>query len=157
MPTPPALEVRVHAPPEPHFNEGDRHQQQIRGKGKIEPVLDLRRQSKERQQVADDLVREGVGPVLQDAGVLQHHDQGVARDLAAAHRRVEGADDALQRPSNRNLCEINIYGAFAASTSTPSTRHLLDGVAMPVPRRSTEHPTHWLISTQIETATSLHA
>merc|ERR1712196_643674 len=26
----------------------------------------------------------------------------------------------------------------AASTSTPSTRRLLDGVAMPVPRRSTE-------------------
>ena len=86
----------MHAPPEAYFNEGDRHQQQIRGKGKIEPVLDLRRQSKERQQVADDLVREGVvGPVLQDAGVLQHHDQGVARDLAAAHGRVEGADDSL--------------------------------------------------------------
>jgi hypothetical protein len=29
------------------------------------------------------------------------------------------------------------YGAFASS-STPSTRRLLDGVAMPVPRRSTE-------------------
>merc|ERR1712091_190119 len=44
-----------------------------------------------------------------------------------------------------------------ASTSTPSTRRLLDGVAMPVPHRSTEparprhrvHPTHWLISTQV--------
>ena len=31
----------------------------------------------------------------------------------------------------------------ARSTSTPSTRHLLDGVAMPV------HPTPWLISTQV--------
>ena len=86
----------MHAPPEAYFNEGDRHQQQIRGKGKIEPVLDLRRQSKERQQVADDLVREGVvGPVLENTGVLQHHHQGVARDLAAAHGRVEGADDSL--------------------------------------------------------------
>jgi hypothetical protein len=30
-------------------------------------------------------------------------------------------------------------------------RRLLDGVAMPVPHRSTEpeHPTHWLISTQV--------
>ena len=45
------------------------------------------------------------------------------------------------------------YGAFIASSSTPSTRRLLDGVAMPVPRRSTEpaeHPTHWLISTQAD-------
>ena len=50
-------------------------------------------------------------------------------------------------------------------SSTPSTRRLLDGVAMPFPRRSTEpgkvassprndlvkycrvHPTHWTIST----------
>ena len=32
-------------------------------------------------------------------------------------------------------------------------RRLLDGVAMPVPHRSTEpvHPTHWLISTQVPT------
>ena len=45
------------------------------------------------------------------------------------------------------------YGAFIASSSTPSTRRLLNGVAMPVPRRSTEpaeHPTHWLISTQAD-------
>ena len=34
--------------------------------------------------------------------------------------------------------------------STPSTRRLLDGVAMPVPPRSTEaHATHWLMSTQV--------
>ena len=99
----------MHAPPEAYFNEGDRHEKEIRGERKRETVLDLRRQSEERQQVADDLVGEGVvGPVLEHAGVLEHHDQRVARDLAAAHRRVEGADDALQRPSNRNLCEINI-------------------------------------------------
>ena len=30
------------------------------------------------------------------------------------------------------------YDAFTSSSSTPSTRRLLDGVAMPVPRRSTE-------------------
>jgi len=45
--------------------------------------------------------------------------------------------------------EIKFYGAFG----TPSTRRLLDGVAMPVPYRSIEPgrpraPTHWLISTQ---------
>ena len=34
--------------------------------------------------------------------------------------------------------EIKFYGTFVASSSTPSTRRLLDGVAMPVPRRSTE-------------------
>ena len=35
--------------------------------------------------------------------------------------------------------EIKFYGAFLffASTSTPSTRRLLDGVAVPIPHRST--------------------
>ena len=40
-----------------------------------------------------------------------------------------------------------------ASTSTPSTQRLLDGVAVLAPRRSTEpgvHPTHWLMSTQVD-------
>ena len=36
--------------------------------------------------------------------------------------------------------------SFTACSFTPSTRRLLDGVAMPVP-----HPTHWLISTQAPT------
>ena len=58
----------------------------------------------------------------------------------------------------RTCVEIKFYGAFALNRCidfTPSTRHLLDGVAMPVPRRSTEpgrpHPTHWLICTQVTT------
>ena len=34
--------------------------------------------------------------------------------------------------------EIKFYGVFVASTCTLSTRRLLDGVAMPVPRRSPE-------------------
>ena len=38
----------------------------------------------------------------------------------------------------------------AFSISTPSTRRLLDGVAMPVPHRY-KHPTHSLISTQVGT------
>jgi hypothetical protein len=33
--------------------------------------------------------------------------------------------------------EIKFYGAFVASTSTPSARRLLDGVSMLVPHRST--------------------
>jgi len=39
-----------------------------------------------------------------------------------------------------DLCGNQIYGAFclAASTSTPSTRRLLDGVAVPLRHRSTE-------------------
>ena len=36
-----------------------------------------------------------------------------------------------------DLCGNQIYGAFA-STSTPSTRRLLDGVAVPLRHRSTE-------------------
>jgi hypothetical protein len=56
----------------------------------------------------------------------------------------------------RSLCGNQNFTA----RSTPSTRRLLDGVAMPVPRRSIEpgrprhrremmHLTHWLISTQV--------
>jgi hypothetical protein len=37
--------------------------------------------------------------------------------------------------------ESKFHGAFA-STSTPSTRHLLDGVAMSVPHRSTSQRGH---------------
>ena len=46
------------------------------------------------------------------------------------------------------MWKSKFYVAFiVASSSTPSTRRLLDGVAVPVPYRSTS-PTHWLISTQ---------
>ena len=52
---------------------------------------------------------------------------------------------------NIAVWKSKFYGAFAASTSPPSTRRL-DGVAMLVPHRSTEparpDPAHWLISTQ---------
>ena len=44
--------------------------------------------------------------------------------------------DALRDEKTVQSCvEIKFYGAFV---STPSTRRLLDGVAMPVPHRSTE-------------------
>ena len=44
--------------------------------------------------------------------------------------------------------EIKIlWRVLVASSSTPSTRRLLDGVAVAVPHRV--HPTHWLISTQV--------
>ena len=36
------------------------------------------------------------------------------------------------------LCAALTYPCNTASSSTPSTRRLLDGTAMPVPRRSTE-------------------
>ena len=45
--------------------------------------------------------------------------------------------------------ESKFYGAFVLNLridSMPSTRRLLDGVAMPVPPM---HATHWLISTQV--------
>jgi len=43
---------------------------------------------------------------------------------------------------NIAVWKSKFYGAFAlivASSSTPSTRRLLDGVAVPVPHRSTEN------------------
>ena len=39
---------------------------------------------------------------------------------------VDLQDRVLLRP----VWKSKFYGAFAASTSTPSTRHLLDGVAL---------------------------
>ena len=78
----------------------------------------------------------------------------VARALAPSatfveHRAVEPfyfgehAWTAALRGRRVLICvEIKIFTArssrIAASTSTPSTRHLLDGVAMSVPHRSTE-------------------
>ena len=59
------------------------------------------------------------------------------------------------------LACVEIKFTARSSSSTPSTRCLLDGVAMPVPHHSTEparprhrremYPTHWLISTQPST------
>ena len=52
--------------------------------------------------------------------------------------RVEETD---LEPIAFTCVEIKTYGAFVLNhrvVSTPSTRRLLDGVAMPVPRRSTE-------------------
>ena len=52
-----------------------------------------------------------------------------------------------------------VWKSNVAAHLTPSTRRLLDGVAVSIPHRSTEparprhrrevHPTHWLISTQV--------
>ena len=70
-----------------------------------------------------------------------------AEDLYCSYSRVRIFNE-IKFPGLRSSCIV-------ASSSTPSTRRLLDGVAMPVPHRSTEpgrprmHPTHWLISTQV--------
>ena len=55
--------------------------------------------------------------------------------------------DDRRRPILWYACDTvwksKFYGAFIASSSTPSTRRLLDGVVVPVPHRSTElRPTH---------------
>ena len=62
----------------------------------------------------------------------------------------------LTRPSAANPADLcgnqssRHVRAESLTSSTPSTRRLLDGVAMPIPHRSTEpaRHTHWLISTQ---------
>ena len=51
------------------------------------------------------------------------------------------ARSALDLDACLSTCAETFYGAFVlivASSSTPWTRRLLDGVAVPVPRRSTE-------------------
>ena len=77
--------------------------------------------------------------VLASSAVARRGDES-GRRYPGQIRRGERGD----REERSDLCGNQIYGAFAGS----STRHLLDGVAMSVPYRSTEHPTHWLISTQ---------
>jgi len=58
--------------------------------------------------------------------------------VTAGHKVIEEEKVDL----GENLCGNQHFTArsrwIVASTSTPSTRRLLDGVAMPVPRRSTE-------------------
>ena len=55
--------------------------------------------------------------------------------IKQAKRTLSGFDTLT---SVTTRVEIKFYGAFVALCSTPSTRCLLDGVAMPVPHRSTE-------------------
>ena len=76
---------------------------------------------------------------------LYHYENNFGDRNPAANRNASawGAflDGACARHSGRRLCGNQIYGAFVlifASSSTPSTRRLLDGVAVPVPQRSTE-------------------
>ena len=81
------------------------------------------------------------------------------KEWASSRRGASHGDVLMNR--RRRLCRNQNFTArscrIGASTSTPSMRRLLDGVAMPVPHRSTEpgrrsviaeHPTHWFISTQ---------
>ena len=66
-------------------------------------------------------------------------------------RRMQDVINSVEIKISRR---VRAESALFFSTSTPSTRRLLDSVAVPVPHRSTEagrprqHPTHWLISTQ---------
>ena len=78
--------------------------------------------------------------------------------LLAGGARVDehvaaGAADVRDLCGNKILRRVRII----ASTSTPSTRRLLDGVAMWASHRSLSqhgrgHPTHWSISTQATTS-----
>ena len=89
-------------------------------------------------------------------------DEGL-EELSPGNGRDAGDDVALQSALGRHgaLQAPPVWKSkfTARSSSTPSTRRLLDGVAMPVPHRSAEpgrprhrreklQPTHWLISTQ---------
>jgi len=62
--------------------------------------------------------------------------------LAAGPVALDGINQCINQIVAAPSCSI------VASTSTPSTRRLLDSVAVPVSHRSTEHPTHWLICAQ---------
>ena len=65
---------------------------------------------------------------------------------ATAHASVAHTPPLRKPPnSGRDLCGNQNFTA-RSSSSTPSTRRLLDGVTVPVP----VHPTHWLISTQVQ-------
>ena len=81
----------------------------------------------------------------------------------------QGSSTAVHLCGNQNF---TARSCIVASTSTPSTRRLLDSVAMPVPaplnganraassprndlvKNYRVHPTHWLISTQASLASS---
>ena len=62
----------------------------------------------------------------------------------ASSSRPSGSSVRSRGPCalSRDLCGNQNFTALNHSSSTPSTRRLLDGVAMPVPRRSTEPARH---------------
>ena len=95
-------------------------------------------------------------------GLIQGFRLGGALLEALLLERLEKVEENIIQHPDGLLLHVPVwkskfYGAFA-STSTPSTRCLLDGMAMLIPHRSTEpgwpreHPTHWLISTQVPTS-----
>ena len=108
-----------------------------------------------------DANAEQARPARQDQGTYQKVALGYLRDLedqSIYTPRVGlcGIDGAFLSWATRICSMAWRCRAASASTSTPSTRRLLDGVAMSVPHRSTEparprhrremNATHWLIS-----------
>ena len=103
------------------------------------------------QEVSDDEEEEEVKPSpqkqqqpVQDDDDEEHDDVVLElEDVARVTRKglVRGRFVLTEQSfkwRGPGLCGNQIYGAFVASTSTPSTRHLLDGVAISVPHSSTE-------------------
>ena len=91
---------------------------------------------------ADEVDVQRVGQRVDEAA-----DEEERRELGEEGRRellLDGDDEAASSATGiaPTCVESKFYGAFASS-STPSTRRLLDGVAMPVPRRSTEPGRAW--------------
>ena len=86
-----------------------------------------------------------------------------ARPWASCRSGCRRATKSRPFQTVRAVRKSKFYGASLnrRATSTPSTRRLLDGVAMPISspldgpaRPRVGHPTHWLISTRFASATA---
>ena len=93
----------------------------------------VKKRTQEARTRAEAVERAGVLDQL--LGPIDNFDRAIVAQKTRADAS-EGVQKVVDRYTGPVLRGNQIY--IAASTSTPSTRHLLDGVAMSVPHRSTE-------------------
>ena len=93
----------------------------------------VKKRTQEARTRAEAVERAGVLDQL--LGPIDNFDRAIVAQKTRADAS-EGVQKVVDRYTGPVLRGNQIY--IAASTSTPSMRHLLDGVAMAVPHRSTE-------------------
>ena len=84
------------------YDDGDGEEDEVERERQAEARAQLEHEAHRREHVAERLVNVRLGVVELDVALLvEHVEQARAREVAAAHRRVERGDDLLDRPRDR--------------------------------------------------------
>jgi len=134
----------------------EKTQREIENRAKITEALRAATKARNKEQIQIALA------TAEKAGGFSRDNLDIIAAVQAFNELNELSDEVRNKlvadmrksdPMSAAVWKSNLRRVRAESSSTPSTRHLLDGVAMSVPHRSTEptrpHSTHWLISTQV--------